>query len=272
LLQQWFAAEFGRPVKVKVPQRGQKRDLVAMAEKNAGLYLMQKATSDSRPDVRALQKALSLPRYPRTIEAFDISNLGESFAVAAMVHFKDGAAEKSHYRRYRIKTVEGQNDFAMLLEAVNRRLLRLSAEKALLPDLFLIDGGKGQLNAAKKALAGYENPPMIISLAKKEETLFSPYAKRPIRLQPTHAAAKLVQRIRDEAHRFAVTYHRKIRDKQFGRSALQDIAGIGPKRAQQLLRHFGSMSRLKQALASDIAAIKGISADQARAIKERFLS
>lgn len=268
LLQEWFARETGRSVRVNVPQKGAKVQLVALAEKNAYLYGAQKAPPNAEEDLRDLQSVLHLPRPPEVIEAFDISNLGESFAVAGMVRFVNGAPDKSHYRRYKIKTVAGQNDFAMMMEAVRRRLRRLADEQREFPDLLLIDGGKGQLNAARQALRAFDSPPMIASLAKQEEILHSPYAKEPVRLPESHPARKLVQRIRDEVHRWAITYHRSVRGKQFKRSSLEDLPGMGAKKAAALLKHFGSVAAVKRASEEDIARVSGFGPASARSIKE----
>ena len=187
-----------------------------------------------------------------------------------MVHFTHGAPVKSLYRRFKIKTVEGQNDFAMLLEAVKRRLTRLHNEQKEFPDLLLIDGGKGQLSSAAKPLSVFPKPPMIISLAKKEETIFSPYLKRPIQLPPAHPVRKLVERIRDEAHRWVLSYHRTIRGKQFKMSSLENIAGVGQKRAGALLRKFGSLKRIKGAPAEEVAKVKGFSLSLAKKVLKKL--
>ena len=259
-------------VHVIIPQKGAKKLLVSMAEKNAGAYLLQKAPPSASQDVDDLQKALSLPYAPVVIEAFDISNLGESFAVAGMVQFRGGLPNKAAYRRYKIKTVEGQNDFAMMMEAVSRRLRRLRDEGGAFPDLLLIDGGKGQLHAAMEALKDFENPPLIASLAKKEEILFSPCLDEPLSLPETHPARRLVERIRDEVHRYAITYHRNVRGKQFTRSALENLPGIGSVRARLLLERFGSMKRLMEADVGEIAGVRGFSEEAALRLKEALSS
>jgi excinuclease ABC subunit C len=268
-LQDWFDAQESR-TRVVVPQKGAKRLLISMAEKNAHSYLLQKAPPDALHDIEDLQKALCLPKLPRVIEAFDISNLGESFTVAGMVQFKDGRPNKSAYRKYKIKTVEGQNDFAMMMEAVSRRLKRLEGEGGAFPDLLLIDGGKGQLHAAMEALKDFKDPPLIASLAKQEEILFSPCLKEPLALPQSHPARKLVERVRDEVHRYAITFHRKIRGKQFTRSALEDLPGIGKVRARLLLKRFGSIKRLQEASVGEIAGVQGFSEESAAKLKASF--
>jgi len=266
LLESWFIQQYGKKVRTIIPKKGVKKDLISLAEKNARLYLIQKAPKDAESDIRELAEIVKLPRIPVTIEAFDISNLGEKYAVAGMVHFANGAPVKSNYRRFKIKTVEGQNDFAMLLEAVNRRLTRLHNEQKEFPDLLLIDGGKGQLSAAAKPLSAFPGPPMIISLAKKEETIFSPYSNKPIHLPQTHPVRKLLERIRDEAHRWVISYHRTIRGRPFKKSILENIAGVGQKRAGALLREFGSIQRIKTASAYEVAKINGFSLSLAKKI------
>jgi len=267
-LEQWFSSRFQRAVKVQVPVRGDKRRLVELAEKNARLYVEQNVAYQGAEAMEGLKEALNLPSKPRTIEAFDISNIGESFAVAGMVHFENGAPRKSNYRRFKIAGVQGQNDFAMLMEAVTRRLSRLNAEGGTMPDLLLIDGGKGQLSAVRAALAAFEHAPMVASLAKQEEVLFSPYVDHEVRLEPTAPARRLVERIRDEVHRYALAYHKKLRGGQFRRSALEEIPGIGPKTARALLHHFGSMRRLREAQVEEIMTVKGINHAVASRLKD----
>lgn len=266
-LQCWVSEQFIRKIEIIVPQRGTRKLVIKMAEKNAQLYLNQKVTPDEMQDVKDLQKALQLPEPPMVIEAFDISNMGSSFTVAGMVQFTGGKPNKSGYRHYKIKTVEEQNDFAMMMEVVSRRLRRLSDEEKPFPDLLLIDGGPGQLSSARKSLQSYDNPPFITSLAKKEEILYAPHLSEPVRLPETHPARKLVERIRDEVHRFAITYHRKLRGKQFSSSQLEQIEGIGKQRAAALLKKFGSLKRLKDATSDEISQVAGISEDMARKIK-----
>jgi excinuclease ABC subunit C len=258
----------GHRAQVTAPQKGAKRALVLMAEKNARSYLLQKAPPNANRDVNDLQKALNLPSPPSVIEAFDISNLGGSFTVAGMVQFRDGLPNKAAYRRYKIKTVDGQNDFAMMMEAVTRRLRRLTEEGRPFPDLLLIDGGKGQLRAVMDALAAFEKPPVVAALAKKEEILFSPHLPEPLALPSSDPVRKLVERIRDETHRYAVAYHRKIRGKQFSRSMLEKLPGIGKARAALLLKHFGSVKRLAEAEVEEIAAVRGFSEGGAERLKE----
>jgi excinuclease ABC subunit C len=268
LVQAAFESQFGTTVRVTVPQKGAKRELAAMAVKNARLYLLQKLPPSAMEDLSDLQSLLCLPKFPHVIEAFDISNLGETNAVAGMVRFSDGAADKSGYRRYKIRTVTGQNDFAMMMEVVTRRLSRQAAEGQQFADLYLIDGGLGQLHAAMEPLSTFEHAPMVISLAKKEELVYSPYCKGPVRLPSTHPVRKFLERIRDEVHRFAVTYHRTLRGHRMSVSALQSIPGMGKKRVVELLRHFGSLKRVGEASVEEIAEVKGIPEKLAGEIKQ----
>ncbi len=267
LISRAFETQFGYKVEITVPQKGPKRILADMAIKNARLYLMQKLPSNAMDDLSDMEKLLKLPRFPHVIEAFDISNLGESNAVAGMVRFVDGQPDKSGYRRYKIKTVTGQNDFAMMMEVVTRRLTRQSEEGQQFADLYLIDGGLGQLHSAMVPLASFKNPPMIISLAKQEELVFSPYGDAPVQLGSTHPVRKLLERIRDEVHRFAITFHRGLRNKQASASALQSIPGMGKKRVVELLKHFGSVKRASEATEDEIASVKGIPKNLAKEIK-----
>lgn len=259
LLSLWFNQQYHRKITVTTPVKGLKAQLVLLAEKNASLYLSQKAGTYAESTLNNLQKACNLPRFPRTIEAFDISNLAESFAVAGMVHYENGVAVKSKYRRFKIKTVAGQNDFAMIMEAVSRQLKRLEKENKSFPDLLLIDGGKGQLKAAAEALRQFCTPPMLIALAKKEETIHTPYLPAPVSLPSNNWERRLLERIRDEVHRWALAYHTTLRDKQYRTSSLESIPGVGTKRARALLKHFGSLKRIQQSTVEEIAKVEGLS-------------
>ncbi len=267
LLTNWFKLQ-GKKMAVAVPVRGEKRQLVERAEKNGRVFLMQNYITDGPQLLAELAQSCSLPKVPKTIEAFDISNLGDRFTVAGMVHFRDGEPDKSNYRRFKIKAVSGQNDFAMMMEAVSRRLNRLIEEEKPFPDLLLIDGGKGQLGAAREALTQFENPPMLISLAKKEELLFSDYREDPVQLGEGHPVRRLMERIRDEVHRFAITYHRKLRGRQYNHSLLEEIAGIGPKKAELLIKRFGSAKGVALASDDDLKSVNGVTESVIWAIRE----
>ena len=261
----WLETKRGASVNFHVPQRGKKLNMVQMAARNAKDILEREKDQtvfkmDDNPSLIGLRDLLSLPRQPHRIDAFDISNLGGSMAVGSMVVFQDGKPEKSEYRRYRIRTVEGQDDFAMMREVIIRRFRRALEEQTPLPDLVLVDGGKGQLNAALAALEdlGLEDKQPIIGLAKKFEHIFLPGESDPIILSNRDAVLHLIQRIRDEAHRFAVAYHRKLREKKTTVSVLDHISDIGPKRKQSLIQHFGSIDRIREASIDELRSVKGI--------------
>jgi excinuclease ABC subunit C len=217
--------------------------------------------------VAELQDALELPAPPNVIEAFDISNISGTYAVASMVCAVDGMPAKNRYRRFRIKTVRGIDDPAMMAEVVRRRVTGLKEEKAPFPDLILVDGGITQLRAARSVLAdlGCSDLPTA-GLAKRYEELYWADDGPPLRLDTDSEALKILQRLRDEAHRFAITYHRTLRSKRIRESVLDDIPGIGPKRKQQLLNHFGSVRRILNAGPEGIAAVPGIGPEFARTI------
>ena len=202
-----------------------------------------------------LQRELGLPRYPATVIGFDNSNLLGTMAVSSMVVFRDGRPERAAYRRFRIRTVEGADDFATMKEVLTRHFGRLLAEKAPLPDLTVIDGGKGQLSAAVEALVALHCPPIpVIGLAKREEEVFLPGRSEPVRLDRHAPALRLLQALRDESHRFAITYHRQLRLKAMEQSQLDEIPGIGPVRKRQLLKAFGSVRAIRRATAEELAA------------------
>jgi len=252
LIEQWLSEKKGASVRVVAPERGIKHQLVLLAEDNAAAALTDHMRNEEtdRQAVEELKRLLRLDKVPRRIEGFDISNTMGRESVASFVVWEEGQARRSDYRKFRIKTVAGANDFASMKEAVARRYGE--AEDLPLPDLVLIDGGLGQLAAAMDGLkdAGRVGLP-IIGLAKargeKEERIFLPGRKNPIVLKPNSPATHLLQRVRDEAHRFAVTYHRKLRGKALVSSKLDRIAGIGEVRRNALLRKFGSLEKIAAA-------------------------
>ncbi|MEW6543401.1 MAG: excinuclease ABC subunit UvrC [Nitrospirota bacterium] len=252
LIEAWLSEKRGEPVQLVAPERGTRHQLLLLAEENAGAALADHLRDEEtdRQAVEELKRLLRLERTPRRIEGFDISNTMGDQSVASMVVWEDGEAKKSDYRRFRIQTVRGANDFASMQEAVVRRYGE--TEGLPLPDLVLIDGGLGQLAAAMDGLkqAGRTGLP-IIGLAKakgeKEERVFLPNRKNPIFLHPTSPATHLLQRIRDEAHRFAIAYHRKLRGKAMKASRLDQIIGIGEIRRNRLLRKFGSLEAIAKA-------------------------
>jgi excinuclease ABC subunit C len=225
---------------------------------------------DPQRDLAELGQVLSLPAEPSRIEGFDISNISGTFAVASMVSFKDGKPDRSNYRRFRIKTVTGQDDFACMAETVRRRYTRLTREApGATPDLIVIDGGLGQLNAARHELGrlGLQQVP-VIGLAKEFEEIYRPGFAEPLRLSHDSGALKLLQRVRDESHRFANTYNAQLRLKKISESILDEFPGIGQQRKSALLKKFGSVQRLRLATLEDIAAVSGFGGKAAQALKD----
>lgn len=267
----------GGKVQVIQPQRGDKRNLISLATKNAARSfaskrMTEKALSDT---LTLMQQALHLPRPPLRIECFDISTMQGAKTVASMVVFSDGASDKARYRRYTMKTVDGQDDFASMREALLRRYTRAIEENDL-PDLVIIDGGKGQLNVATAAFKdlGIEDLPHVgLAKARTEEgarspeRFFLPGRSNPIILPQNGPVVQLAARIRDEAHRFAITLHRKQRGKATLRTALTDIPGVGPKRARALLNHLGSVARIREAGVEEIAQAPGFNEKLARQVR-----
>lgn len=214
---------------------------------------------DPDKDLAELGQVLGLPGPPLRIEGFDISNISGTFKVASMVSFYKGRPDRSNYRRYKIKTVEGQDDFASMAETVKRRYKRVKTDSLPPPELILIDGGRGQLNAALGELAklGMDSIP-ILGLAKEFEEIYRPDVKEPLRLSHSTGALKLLQRVRDEAHRFANTYNAQLRLKKISESLLDEFPGLGEKRKAALLKRFKSLQRLRTATVEEIASIPGL--------------
>jgi excinuclease ABC subunit C len=273
LLEERLADIKGKKVKIHQPQKGDKKKMIEMAERNAAQNLKkedirskyeEKRTSGA---VEKLGEILELETPPYYIEGFDISNIQGTDSVASMVVFKNGRPSKQDYRRFKIKTVEGPDDFSSMKEVVERRYARLLREDRKLPDLILIDGGKGQLNAAYEVLKllGIEDLP-IIGLAKRKEEIFRPGEREAITLPHHTPTLQLLQRVRDEAHRFAVSYHRKLRSRRLTHSMLDEIPGVGPKRRNALLQHFGSLAKIREAKIWQLKNVEGVSAKTARKI------
>jgi excinuclease ABC subunit C len=207
---------------------------------------------------RLLGEALGLPAPPRTLECFDISHISGTFVVASLVRFRDGRPDKDQYRRFRIRSFIGNDDFRAMEEVVGRRYRRLSGESRPMPDLVVIDGGAGQVAAALKAFVALElPPPPLIGLAKKKETIIFSDGRPPVNLPLEHPGLRLLQRLRDEAHRFANTYNADLRSRKIRESLLDEFPGLGPVRRAALLGHFGDIGRLKAAAAEDIRAVPG---------------
>lgn len=285
-LEHWLSEKGGNRVVFHIPVRGIGRRILKMALENAKQSLEQaRLKALSRPEASALglselKEKLSLAAEPKRIEGYDISNIQGNMAVGSMVVFEGGIPKPKFYRRFSIKTVAGADDYAMLKEVLSRRFKRaMGASRAdkdenwgLLPDLVLVDGGKGQLNAALEALrvCGVESL-QVISLAKEEEQVFVPDSSAPLILPRSSPGLHLLQQVRDEAHRFALGYHRLRRKKETITSALDSIPGVGAKRKRVLLRTFGSVSRIKEADISEIASVEGMNPKLAERVKS-FLS
>ncbi len=287
LLQKWLIQKKGSPVHITAPQKGVKKRWITMARRNAQLSLQRSANRQQwkKKALEEMQTVLKLEKPPQRIEAFDISNIQGQAAVGSMVVFEEGEARKNEYRKYRIKTVAGIDDYAMMYEVVNRRLKRLQKENLRMPDLLLIDGGKGHLNSARKAMAdlgviGIE----AIGLAKGRnrnggkgdpltseiDHVFLPGQEKALQLPHYSRVKHLLQHIRDESHRFAIAYHRKIRSKHSLSSILDEVPGIGEKRKASLLRHFGSLKHIREASVEELQTVPSITRKVALELKERL--
>ncbi len=274
LTAEWLGQRRGGRVELAVPQRGRKRELVAMAEENAALALQTHLLSrDSRRQVvmEDLQRSLNLPGLPHRIEGFDISNIQGTEAVGSMVVWEAGGMKKDDYKRFRIRTVPGADDYAMMAEVLRRRYGKALEEGGMLPDLVMLDGGRGQLNVGLRVLEelGLDFVP-IVSLAKREEEVYHPESLHPLVLDPASPALHTLQKIRDEAHRFAITYHKNLRQKRTLTSVLDQIPGIGPTLRTSLLRHLGSARKVREASVAELAAVPKITPKLAQRIHEFF--
>jgi len=263
VLARWLSARAERAIAVRVPQRGRFAGLARLAEENARLDLEEARGESARggldASVYALQKVLDLPRPPAHIEGFDISNIQGTNPVASLVVFRNGRPARSAYRRFKMNYPEGPNDFAMMAEVVGRRAARIVAGEFPAPDLILIDGGAGQVGAAVTALEqeGLAEVP-VVGLAKREETIVFPGRRRPLRLPRTDEGLRLLMRVRDEAHRFAITFHRERRGKAALASRLDAVPGIGAHRKIVLLNAFGTAEAVERATAEELARVPGI--------------
>lgn len=291
-IEAWLSVLKGQRVRILEPQRGVRAEYLRLvaknAEQNLKAYLAHQEVQETA-QARALTDladALELPEPPHRIECYDISNVQGTNPVASMVVFVEGRARKSEYRKFKIQYDRGPNDFAMMQETLRRRLryLRRSTDETdtpverelakkekfnKKPDLLLIDGGKGQLSAVVEVMEELDMTGIpVAGLAKEHEWLYLPGQNEPIVLAPNTPALHLVQRIRDEAHRFAVTYHRQRRAKAMTRSALDALAGVGPVRRKRLLTVFGSVAAIKRAAVDEIAAVKGMTAALAAEVKQ----
>ncbi len=282
LYEDFLSSARGARVRIRVPQRGAKRELLATVDQNARDAFMRhklKRASDHNARARALlalQEALELPEAPLRIECFDVSNLQGTEIVASMVVMEDGLPKRSDYRRFKMRHQPGQDDFASMEEALTRRFRRYLAERdqgaragkrfAYPPNLLLVDGGKGQLAVAVRVLEDLGLDDICVaSLAKRFEEVYLPGRPEPVRIPRDSEALYLLQQVRDEAHRFAITYHRQLRDKRMTKSVLDDVPGLGPVRKRRLLKEFGSVKRLRALSEDEMAAIPWLPERVARA-------
>ena len=276
LFSEWFTSMKGQQVDVSVPQRGYKKDLIKMAEENAQNFLAERrrqwqyTIDKSGGAVKKLAEVLDLPRLPERMECYDISHMQGAETVASMVVFEGGKPAKREYRRFKLKTVQGKpDDFASMAEIMERRY---GNEKDWpMPDLIIIDGGKGQLNAALPVIRamGVTDVP-VISLAKRIEEVFVEGESESIILEHHTPELQLLQQIRDEAHRFAITYHRRLRGKRNLESVLDHIEGIGPKRRKALYKHFGNLDAMRVAELEELESVEGMNKKAALAVYEFF--
>jgi excinuclease ABC subunit C len=269
-----------RRVKVATPRRGEKATLTRMADRNAlAAFEGGAGTEQQRELLEDLQELLSLQNYPRRIECYDISNIHGTDAVGSGVAFIDGTPSKAHYRRYRIRSVQGSDDYAMMREVLERRLSR-GIKEGDLPDLLVIDGGRGQLNVALDAIdrlgadgvdavgiAKVRAPGTNRKVRGKERIYLRDIAE-PLLLEGNSQALYLLERVRDEAHRFAITHHKTLRGKRIEHSVLDDIPGVGPVLKNRLLAEFGSVSRIRGVSVDVLSTVPGVSRRLARAIRD----
>lgn len=280
VLSQWLSQQRGSKVELQMPQKGAKKKLAETVAENAarGLELAQlkgmKAEVVSS-GLQELKNRLRLSKMPRRIECYDVSNIQGTLAVASMVVLEKGWPKPAHYRRFRIKTVTGADDYAMIQETLRRRFKRgLTGEGVwgIIPDLIVVDGGRGQLNAALEVRQELKLDSIpLVSLAKENEDIFIPGDPQPVQIAKDSPALHILQRARDEAHRFAVSYHRKLRRKEAIASALDSIRGIGPKRKKALLRKFGSVQGIKGASLEELSQTEGITPTLAKKVKEELV-
>ncbi len=286
--EEYLGEKKGKRVAIVTPRRGSRLELVRMARENARQAFGSRTDARSQREkmLEQLGRSLRLRNAPKRIECFDISNIQGALAVGSMVVFDEGEPQRSRYRRFKVKSSGGADDFGMMYEVLTRRFRR-AKEEGELPDLVVVDGGKGQLNVALAvfeelgitgvdavALAKMraERAPRSEEVRRSPERVFLPGRKKPVILRRNSTALFLLQRIRDEAHRFAISYHKKLRKKARMRSALEDVAGVGAGRRRALLRHFGSVARIRQATCEEISRVPGVSERLARQIKAHLES
>jgi excinuclease ABC subunit C len=286
VLEAWLGGRRGTKVRIAVPERGAKRKLADVVSRNAADAFQRhklRRASDFGARSRALTdlaERLDLDQAPLRIECYDVSNLGPSDTVGSMVVFEDGLPKRSGYRRFEIRGVHGQDDFASMEEMLRRRFTRLLKERdegprpgrrfSYPPSLVVVDGGRGQLAVASRVLEDLALSIPHVGLAKRLEEVYFPDRPDPLLIARGSEALFVLQHLRDEAHRFAVAYHRQKRERRALRSPLDDVAGVGPHRKKALLRRFGSLARLRAADVEEIAAVRGIGPELARQIHEHL--
>ena len=278
---EWLSEKQGRKVKIQIPRRGEKVRKAELASRNALESYERKHAEDLREQdlLERLRKSLHLKELPVAIECYDISNIQGSSAVASAVRFENGNPAKDKYRKFKIKTVEGPNDYASMKEVLGRRFARAEQEGWELPELILVDGGKGQLNIAHAVLSelGYEGKVGLASIAKgraegESDKIYVYGRKNPILFSRNSKALFLLMKIRDEAHRFAITYHKKLRGKRAVASGLDSVPGIGPKRKKELIKRFKSVSGIRSADIDDISSLPGFNTKLAKVLKGHLSS
>ncbi|MFH1638986.1 MAG: excinuclease ABC subunit UvrC [Chloroflexota bacterium] len=286
LIEGWLEEKRGRKVRLRVPRRGDKKQLMDIVAENARrglerLRIKQMTNAATLAQAMAeIKTALSLPSLPARMEAYDISDIQGTAAVGSMVVFEEGKPRPSHYRRFRIKTVAGADDYAMLQEVIRRRFRHVAPVSgevgkqdtwATMPDLLLVDGGKGQLSSVLAVMheTGASLVP-VASLAKENEEIFLPEKANPVVLPKSSPGLQMLQRLRDEAHRFALTYHQKVHKKGTFASSLDGVNGIGPSRKRALVKQFGSVKAIREASVDELAGVKGMSMKLAQKLKENL--
>jgi excinuclease ABC subunit C len=285
-LEQWLTDQKGKKVRILVPVKGDKKNVLEMACENAEKFLHAEADLEKDRELllETLKERLGLRKIPRRIEAFDISNLQGGYAVGSMVSFENGKPVKEGYRHFKIKTIEGANDYGMMYEVLLRRYQK-GVEEGDLPDLVLVDGGRGQLNVAQEVfkelgvkeidLLGLAKErkvegPRLSRLGKTDEKVFHPQYKEPILLAKGSPILHFLDRIRDEAHRFAITYHKKVRSRETIRSELEGIPGIGRARQKELLKYFGSIEKIKEAREEELIDVPKMNRKSAYVVYQFF--
>jgi excinuclease ABC subunit C len=276
IIESWLRQKRGTKVEILKPERGEKKQLVEMASKNAETVLAQlkkKIEADEEQvtaELSELQKALGTPTIPRRIECYDISNIMGTEAVGSLVVFENGQPKKSDYRRFKIRyTPEQPDDYAMMREVLTRRLtgnLRQTEKFAELPDLLMVDGGRGQLNVAVDVLKIVGEDVPLIGLAKEFEEIYQPNEEHPLMLPRNSRGLFVLQRIRDEAHRFAIEYHRKLRSKKMTKSILTEVPGIGKSRRSALLKYFGSLKKVREASVEELTKAPSMNKSAAESV------